>query len=152
MRRSVASAAATLSARGAEALGGVGSWAPRQLGNHGSALYRSEKSPISRHLRRGFASAAAEDPTPDTDTDGDGTMDCNDDCPTDPAKVTPGQCGCFNEESDKGPKEGAIALERAVDRARHSAHQPRRQRRLPQGRQGQQPRVRLGADEPHGAV
>ena len=70
MRRSVASAAATLSARGAEALRGVGSWAPRQLGNHGSALYRSEKSPISRHLRRGFASAAAEDPTPDTDTDG----------------------------------------------------------------------------------
>lgn len=70
MRRSVASAAATLSARGAEALRGVGSWAPRQLGNHGSALCRSEKSPISRHLRRGFASAAAEDPTPDTDTDG----------------------------------------------------------------------------------
>ncbi len=31
---------------------------------------------------------------PDVDTDGDGLLDCLDGCPADPAKVTPGVCGC----------------------------------------------------------
>ena len=30
----------------------------------------------------------------DTDTDDDGTADCNDACPSDPAKVAAGVCGC----------------------------------------------------------
>jgi CSLREA domain-containing protein len=35
-----------------------------------------------------------------TDTDGDGTIDCNDGCPNDPAKTTPGACGCGNPDVD----------------------------------------------------
>lgn len=35
-----------------------------------------------------------------TDTDGDGTIDCNDGCPNDAAKTTPGACGCGNPDVD----------------------------------------------------
>jgi len=34
------------------------------------------------------------------DTDGDGVDDCLDGCPNDPAKVTPGQCGCGIPDTD----------------------------------------------------
>ena len=34
------------------------------------------------------------------DGDADGTPDCADGCPTDPDKADPGQCGCFNPETD----------------------------------------------------
>lgn len=30
----------------------------------------------------------------DTDTDGDGTANCVDSCPSDPAKISAGACGC----------------------------------------------------------
>ncbi|MFQ5425386.1 MAG: hypothetical protein ACE5F9_15585, partial [Phycisphaerae bacterium] len=36
----------------------------------------------------------------DVDTDGDGTGDCVDNCPTDPNKTDPGQCGCGNPDTD----------------------------------------------------
>ncbi len=35
-----------------------------------------------------------------TDTDDDGTLDCNDDCPNDPNKITPGVCGCGTADTD----------------------------------------------------
>ncbi len=34
------------------------------------------------------------------DTDGDGTVDCQDGCPSDPAKIAPGQCGCGIVDTD----------------------------------------------------
>ncbi len=34
------------------------------------------------------------------DTDGDGTQDCNDECPEDPLKTTPGLCGCGIADTD----------------------------------------------------
>jgi hypothetical protein len=38
---------------------------------------------------------------PDTaDSDSDSTPDCNDRCPTDPLKTTPGACGCGHVDSD----------------------------------------------------
>jgi cysteine-rich repeat protein len=37
---------------------------------------------------------------PDTDGDSDGTVDCLDACPTDPAKTTPGVCGCGTSDAD----------------------------------------------------
>jgi GH25 family lysozyme M1 (1,4-beta-N-acetylmuramidase) len=37
---------------------------------------------------------------PGTDTDGDGTPDCADGCPTDPAKIAPGVCGCGVPDTD----------------------------------------------------
>ncbi len=42
----------------------------------------------------GDAAAAA------IDTDGDGTPDCDDGCPDDPAKTSPGSCGCGLSEAD----------------------------------------------------
>ncbi|MFQ5501937.1 MAG: thrombospondin type 3 repeat-containing protein, partial [Phycisphaerae bacterium] len=36
----------------------------------------------------------------DVDTDGDGTGDCADNCPIDPNKTNPGQCGCGNPDTD----------------------------------------------------
>ncbi len=36
----------------------------------------------------------------DDDDDDDGVADAVDGCPTDPGKVTPGQCGCFQAETD----------------------------------------------------
>gem|GEM_PF-3200238 len=35
-----------------------------------------------------------------TDSDGDGVDDCNDGCPTDPAKIDPGVCGCGVSDVD----------------------------------------------------
>ncbi len=35
-----------------------------------------------------------------TDTDDDGTLDCNDDCPTDANKTEPGICGCGTPDTD----------------------------------------------------
>lgn len=35
-----------------------------------------------------------------TDSDGDGTINCNDGCPNDPAKTTPGACGCGMADVD----------------------------------------------------
>ncbi len=40
------------------------------------------------------------DPTNTVDSDGDGFMDCLDDCPNDPNKTEPGQCGCGNPDVD----------------------------------------------------
>ena len=37
---------------------------------------------------------------PEFDTDGDGTLDCNDNCPNDPDKIEPGQCGCGVPDTD----------------------------------------------------
>jgi hypothetical protein len=37
---------------------------------------------------------------PRGDTDGDGVSDCQDACPIDPKKTTPGVCGCGNAETD----------------------------------------------------
>ena len=37
---------------------------------------------------------------PDDDSDGDGTEDCNDNCPDDPDKTEPGQCGCGEPDVD----------------------------------------------------
>ena len=37
---------------------------------------------------------------PDTDSDNDGTPDCNDDCPNDPNKTEPGDCGCGTPDID----------------------------------------------------
>jgi cysteine-rich repeat protein len=34
------------------------------------------------------------------DTDGDGTDDCTDQCPADPGKIAPGQCGCGTADTD----------------------------------------------------
>jgi len=34
------------------------------------------------------------------DTDGDGVCDCNDDCPDDPLKTVPGDCGCGVADTD----------------------------------------------------
>ncbi len=42
----------------------------------------------------------------DEDTDEDGTNDCDDGCPTDPAKVEPGACGCGAVDGD-GDADGA---------------------------------------------
>ena len=39
-------------------------------------------------------------PVPGTDTDSDGTIDCQDICPTDPAKIVAGACGCGQSEAD----------------------------------------------------
>jgi hypothetical protein len=42
----------------------------------------------------------------EADQDGDGTLDCNDECPLDPNKTVPGQCGCGlpnPNEVDGGP-------------------------------------------------
>jgi hypothetical protein len=36
----------------------------------------------------------------DTDSDGDGTPNCNDGCPNDPDKITPGICGCGVADTD----------------------------------------------------
>ena len=36
----------------------------------------------------------------DTDTDGDSVPDCNDLCPLDPFKITPGDCGCGVADTD----------------------------------------------------
>ncbi|WP_407924805.1 discoidin domain-containing protein [Desulfosarcina ovata] len=36
----------------------------------------------------------------DSDSDSDGTLDCNDGCPSDPAKIDPGVCGCGVADSD----------------------------------------------------
>jgi hypothetical protein len=36
----------------------------------------------------------------DDDTDMDGTEDCDDECPSDPDKTSPGTCGCGEPESD----------------------------------------------------
>ena len=36
----------------------------------------------------------------DRDSDGDGTPDSTDGCPLDPAKIDPGQCGCFVPDDD----------------------------------------------------
>jgi hypothetical protein len=36
----------------------------------------------------------------DTDDDNDGVEDANDECPLDPAKSSPGQCGCGNPDTD----------------------------------------------------
>jgi hypothetical protein len=36
----------------------------------------------------------------DTDSDGDGTANCNDGCPNNPAKTSPGQCGCEVADTD----------------------------------------------------
>jgi len=36
----------------------------------------------------------------DEDTDGDGVYDCHDECPADPQKAIPGQCGCGASEHD----------------------------------------------------
>jgi hypothetical protein len=38
--------------------------------------------------------------TPDTDSDSDGTADCQDACPSDPAKTQPGLCGCGVADTD----------------------------------------------------
>ncbi len=38
--------------------------------------------------------------TADIDSDGDGVLDCTDGCPNDPAKTTPGQCGCGTPDTD----------------------------------------------------
>ena len=38
--------------------------------------------------------------TPDSDGDSDGVMDCDDGCPSDAAKLTPGACGCGVSDSD----------------------------------------------------
>ena len=35
-----------------------------------------------------------------TDTDSDGTLDCDDGCPSDPAKIAPGVCGCGVADTD----------------------------------------------------
>ena len=35
-----------------------------------------------------------------TDSDSDGTVDCNDGCPNDPAKIAAGNCGCGVPETD----------------------------------------------------
>ena len=35
-----------------------------------------------------------------TDSDGDGTFDCNDGCPADPTKTSPGACGCGQADTD----------------------------------------------------
>ncbi len=42
------------------------------------------------------------------DTDGDGTNDCSDQCPTDPNKTTPGDCGCGVAEGNCGGLQFAI--------------------------------------------
>ena len=34
------------------------------------------------------------------DTDGDGTLNCDDDCPTDPFKIAEGECGCGVPDTD----------------------------------------------------
>ena len=36
----------------------------------------------------------------DNDNDSDGTTNCNDDCPYDPLKISPGTCGCGIEDTD----------------------------------------------------
>lgn len=38
--------------------------------------------------------------TPDVDPDSDGALDCIDGCPADPAKTSPGTCGCGQAETD----------------------------------------------------
>jgi hypothetical protein len=40
------------------------------------------------------------------DTDGDGTADCFDECPSDPAKVVSGTCGCGNPEPGSSCDDG----------------------------------------------
>ncbi|MFW9824693.1 MAG: MopE-related protein [Candidatus Thorarchaeota archaeon] len=39
-------------------------------------------------------------PINEGDTDGDGTLDCQDNCPNDPAKTDPGLCGCGVTDTD----------------------------------------------------
>ncbi len=39
-------------------------------------------------------------PADNIDTDGDGVVNCMDDCPNDPTKTLPGQCGCGNSDAD----------------------------------------------------
>ncbi len=39
-------------------------------------------------------------PADNVDADGDGAVNCLDDCPTDPNKTVPGQCGCGNSDTD----------------------------------------------------
>lgn len=40
------------------------------------------------------------DPACTVDSDNDGTLDCNDGCPNDPAKIAPGLCGCGVADTD----------------------------------------------------
>ncbi len=58
---------------------------------------------------RGEGDACEPDPC-DQDSDGDGCCNCVDECPTDPAKCDPGQCGCSEGEVDKdGDCDGPLA-------------------------------------------
>jgi hypothetical protein len=44
--------------------------------------------------------AWVEGPSPDADADGDGTPDRRDECPLDPGKTAPGDCGCGVPDTD----------------------------------------------------
>lgn len=48
----------------------------------------------------GICAGGSTGVTPDEDSDSDGTPDCNDLCPNDINKTTPGACGCGNEDVD----------------------------------------------------
>lgn len=49
-------------------------------------------------LDRCVGGTCVHDPNP-TDTDNDGAPDCVDQCPSDPAKIEPQECGCHEEET-----------------------------------------------------
>jgi len=48
---------------------------------------------------------------PNMDDDNDGSDNCADGCPTDPAKVTPGVCGCFVADTDSDGDGAANCIE-----------------------------------------
>ena len=55
------------------------------------------------------------DSTQGTDSDGDGVADCVDNCPNDPLKVEPGDCGCGTPETDTDSDGTADCLDGCPD-------------------------------------
>jgi hypothetical protein len=81
----------------------------------------------------------------DADRDGDGTANCLDECPEDPRKTEPGECGCGESDGDRDRDGVANCLDGCPDNPRLIAPGPNG------CRMGRRPGVAIGIDEPEDA-